>query len=62
MIGAAAVWLMGLQFSALDSGLVAGGGLQMSDWLVLALVPVGAVVLAVLTARFTVLATLRKIL
>ena len=62
VIGAAAVWLMGLQFSALDSGLVAGGGLQMSDWLVLALVPVGAVVLAVLTARFTVLATLRKIL
>ncbi|HAD17457.1 MAG TPA: cell division protein, partial [Erythrobacter sp.] len=46
----------------LDSGLVAGGGLQMSDWLVLALVPVGAVVLAVLTARFTVLTTLRKIL
>ncbi|MBX7487011.1 cell division protein [Qipengyuania sp. GH25] len=62
VIGAAAVWLMGLQFSALNSGLVAGGGLQMSDWLVLALVPVGAVVLAVLTARFTVLATLRKIL
>jgi len=62
VIGTAAVWLMGLQFSALDSGLVAGGGLQMSDWLVLALVPVGAVVLAVLTARFTVLATLRKIL
>ena len=62
VIGAAAVWLMGAQFAALDSGLVSGGGLETSDWLVLALVPVGAVVLAVYTARFTVLASLRKIL
>nr|WP_247711937.1 cell division protein [Qipengyuania qiaonensis] len=62
VIGAAAVWLTGMQFTALDSGLVSGGGLQTTDWLVLALVPVGAVVLAVYTARFTVLASLRKIL
>jgi cell division transport system permease protein len=62
VIGAAAVWLMGAQFAALDSGLVSGGGLETSDWLVLALVPMGAVVLAVYTARFTVLASLRKIL
>ena len=60
--GAMAVWLMGAQFAALDSGLVSSGGLQGSDWLVLALVPVGAVALAVLTARFTVLASLRKML
>ena len=51
VIGMAAVWLMGAQFAALDSGLVSSGGLQGSDWLVLALVPVGAVALAVLTAR-----------
>ena len=62
VIGMAAVWLMGAQFAALDSGLVSSGGLQGSDWLVLALVPVGAVALAVLTARFTVLASLRKML
>lgn len=61
-LGAAALWLMGAQFSALDSGLVSGGGLTLIDWLVLALVPVGAVVLAVYTARFTVLASLRKML
>ncbi len=60
--GAMAVWLMGAQFAALDSGLVSGGGLETSDWLVLALVPVGAVVLAVYTARLTVLASLRKML
>ena len=62
VIGMAAVWLMGAQFAALDSGLVSSGGLQGSDWLVLALVPVGAVALAMLTARFTVLASLRKML
>ena len=61
-LGAAAVWVMGAQFAALDSGLVTGGGLETSDWLVLGLVPVGAVVLAVYTARFTVLASLRKML
>ena len=62
VIGTAAIWLMGAQFAALDSGLVSGGGLETTDWLVLALVPVGAVVLAVYTARFTVLASLRKML
>lgn len=62
VIGMAAIWLMGAQFAALDSGLVSGGGLETTDWLVLALVPVGAVVLAVYTARFTVLASLRKML
>lgn len=61
-IGAIAVWVMGAQFAALDSGLVSGGGLEQSDWLVLALVPIGAIVLAVCTARFTVLASLRKML
>ncbi|QYJ07608.1 cell division protein FtsX [Qipengyuania flava] len=62
VLGLAALWLMGAQFAALDSGLVSGGGLTLIDWLVLGLVPVGAVVLAVYTARFTVLASLRKML
>ena len=62
VVGSMAVWLMGAQFAALDSGLVSGGGLETSDWLVLALVPVCAVVLAVYTARLTVLASLRKML
>ncbi|MEC8772519.1 MAG: cell division protein, partial [Pseudomonadota bacterium] len=62
VLGLLAVWLLGAQFAALDSGLVAGGGLETGDWLALALVPLGAVALAVLTARFTVLASLRKML
>ncbi len=61
-VGAAAVLLMGAQFAALDSGLVGGGGLAAGDWMVLGLVPLGAVVLAVVTARLTVLASLRKML
>ncbi|WP_228242292.1 cell division protein [Porphyrobacter sp. GA68] len=59
-LGAAALWLLGDRFAALDAGLLAGGGLGAGDWLILALVPVGAATAAALTARVTVLATLRK--
>ena len=62
ILGLFAMWLMATQFAALDSGLVSGGELETSDWLVLALVPAGAVALAVVTARYTVLASLRKML
>ena len=44
------------------AGLVAGGALQMKDWLAIAAVPLLGVVLAVLTARYTVMAALRRML
>ncbi|MEO6152937.1 MAG: FtsX-like permease family protein [Croceibacterium sp.] len=61
-LGLAAALLLGHQFAALGSGMVAGGGLDPVDWVLLALVPVIGVVLAILTARVTVLAALRRIL
>ena len=62
LAGGAGVWLMGLQFVALESGMVAGGGLDRGDWVVLAAVPLAGVIIAVLTARLTILASLRKML
>ena len=61
-LGVAAVFLLSRSFAGLGSGLVAGGGLRLLDWLMIALIPVAGVVLAVLTARLTVLAALRKFL
>ncbi len=61
-LGAAAVFLIAGRFAALESGMVAGGGLGWSDWLLIALIPVAGVVLAMLTARLTVLAALRRML
>jgi cell division transport system permease protein len=49
-------------FAALGSGLAAGGGLGWSDWLLITLIPLVGVALAVITARLTVQAALRKIL
>lgn len=59
-LGVLAVGLLGRQFAALGSGLVSGGGLGIWDWLLLALIPVFGLLLAVLTARLTVLSALRK--
>ncbi len=53
---------LGRRFAQLGAGMVQGGALGWHDWLVLALVPIGAVVLAMLTARLTVLRALRKML
>lgn len=50
------------RFGSLGAGMVNQGALEWPDWVVLALVPVAAVVLAMLTARFTVMRTLRKML
>lgn len=60
--GAAVLLILGNRFAALDSGLVLGGGLDRGDWLILAGIPILAVVIAVLTARATILASLRKML
>jgi cell division transport system permease protein len=50
------------RFASLGAGLVDQGALGWLDWAMLGLVPVAAVALAMLTARFTVMRTLRKML
>jgi cell division transport system permease protein len=62
VMGAAAVWLLGQQFAALDSGMTSGGGLLLVDWLVIAAVPLAGVLLALLTARITIAFALRDML
>lgn len=62
MLGIVAILLLGRQFAALGSGMVTAGGLGWTDWLVVGLVPVGGVLLAILTARITVMRALRRIL
>lgn len=60
--GGLAILLLGQRFAVLGAGLVDGGALGWSDWLVLVLVPLAAVGLAVLTARLTVLRALGRML
>lgn len=62
LAGLAAIMLLGRQFAALGSGLVAGGGLGVLDWMTIGAVPVIGVLLATVTARLTVLAALKRIL
>ncbi len=62
LLGLAAVLGLGYQFAALDSGMIGGGGLDWLDWFLIALIPVLGVVLAVATARFTVLSAVRRML
>jgi len=54
--------LLGERFAGLGAGLVGGGALVWADGLVLLLVPLGAVLLAMLTARLCVRAALRAML
>lgn len=61
-LGVLAVLLLGRQFAALGSGMIAGGGLRWIDWLLIAAIPLIGVIIAMLTARLTVLAALRKML
>jgi cell division transport system permease protein len=61
-LGGAAVWLLGQQFAALGSGLVAGGGLALTDWVVLLAVPLAGVLLALATARITIALALKAML
>lgn len=61
-LGTAAVVLLGRQFAALGSGMVSGGGLAWIDWLLLAAVPLAGVLIAMATARLTVLSALRRML
>jgi cell division transport system permease protein len=61
-LGLAALALFGRQFAQLGSGMVAGGELGGIDWALLAAIPLIGIVLAMLTARITVLAALRRML
>lgn len=58
----ATVELLSRSFAELGAGLLTGGALGWSDWLLLALVPVAGVAIAMTTARYSVLAALRKML
>ena len=62
LLGLIALFVLGRQFAALDSGMVSGGGLGILDWAVIASIPVVGVVVAMFTARITVLAALRRML
>lgn len=62
LLGLAVVIVLGRQFGGLGAGLVDSGALGVTDWLLLALVPIAGIVLAMATARQTVLRTLRKML
>ncbi len=61
-LGLVAVLFLGERFAGLGAGLVSGGALGWADWLLLALIPLGGVVLAMLTARIAVTRALRRML
>ena len=61
-MGLLVVLALGRQFEALGAGLVSSGALGWGDWALLALIPVAGVLLAVVTARQTVVRALRKML
>ncbi|MGZ3246552.1 MAG: cell division protein FtsX [Croceibacterium sp.] len=62
LLGLIALFLLGRQFAALGSGMVAGGGLGVADWIAIGAIPLTGVMIAILTARITVLAALRRML
>jgi cell division transport system permease protein len=62
LLGLIAVFFLGRQFAALGSGMIAGGGLGMVDWAAIGAIPLAGVAIAILTARVTVLAALRRML
>ncbi len=61
-LGMVAVLFLGRRFASLGAGLVDSGALGWGSWLLLALIPLAAVLLAMLTARFTVMRALRQLL
>ena len=61
-LAAVVILFLGQRFASLDAGLVDGGALGLVEWLWLAAIPLLAIGLAMLTARFTVVHALRKML
>lgn len=62
VFGAVALALLGARFAALQSGMVESGSLSALDWLLIALVPVAMTVVALFTARRTVMVRLGRML
>lgn len=60
--GVVTIAALSRQFAGLGSGMVAGAVLHWQDWIVIAAIPLAGVALAVLTARISVLAALRRML
>lgn len=62
LLGMITTALLARQFAALGSGMMTAGSLEWTDWLVICCIPVAGVLLAVLTARFSVLHALKGML
>jgi cell division transport system permease protein len=62
LVGASAIiWLISGQLSALGSGLVQSVGLDWWSWLIIAVIPILGMFLAMITAKWTVIGALKKI-
>ena len=61
-LGIVAVLFLARRFASLGAGLVDSGALGLGGWLLLAMVPIAAVGLAMLTARLSVLRALREMM
>jgi cell division transport system permease protein len=62
LLGLIAIFLLGGRFAALGSGMVDGGTFGIAEWAVIGALPFAGIALAVVTARITVLAALRRML
>jgi len=62
LLGVVTIGLLGRQFAALGSGMMTAGSLGYTDWLLICCIPVAGVLLAVLTARLSVLSALKGML
>lgn len=60
--GAAIIFVLGMQLSALGSGLAQSLGLSWYSWLIIGVIPILGMILAMVTARMTVMGALKKIL
>lgn len=56
------IMLLGRSFSALQAGIVTGSALGWTDWAAIALIPIAVAALATVTARWTVMRALRRML
>jgi len=62
LFGVTTIVILSRQFAGLGSGMVSGAVLHWQDWMAIAAIPLAGIALAVLTARMTVLAALRRML
>lgn len=62
LLAVVVILFLGRRFARLSASLIDNGALLWGDWLVLALIPLLAVLLAMITARLTVMHALRKML